>query len=71
MSGNNVLGARDLELARNTETEIEEHKKRNEGKIITRFPPEPNGFNDYSERFDIINSFTLGIFISDTANLCT
>lgn len=44
MSDNEPLGARDLEWARNTQEGEEEHKKRNNGKIITRFPPEPNGY---------------------------
>ena len=43
MSENSALEARDLEWARNTEEEIEAHFERNEGKVITRFPPEPNG----------------------------
>lgn len=36
--------ARELESAKNSERLLEEHRKITGGKIMTRFPPEPNGF---------------------------
>lgn len=38
-----IIG-RDIESARNTEELIKKHKAATGGKIMTRFPPEPNGY---------------------------
>jgi glutaminyl-tRNA synthetase len=38
------LVARDLASALNSEKLLSEHKKATGGKIMTRFPPEPNGY---------------------------
>ncbi|GJQ10849.1 hypothetical protein GpartN1_g2640.t1 [Galdieria partita] len=40
----NIMSARDLETARNTPELLERHRLATGGKVICRFPPEPNGF---------------------------
>ncbi|GJD08915.1 Glutamine--tRNA ligase [Galdieria sulphuraria] len=40
----NIMAARDLETARNTPELLERHRLATGGKVICRFPPEPNGF---------------------------
>lgn len=38
------LGARELPSAVNTTELLDEHNRINNGKVRTRFPPEPNGY---------------------------
>lgn len=38
------LGARELPSAVNTPELLDEHNRINNGKVRTRFPPEPNGY---------------------------
>lgn len=39
----NIMEARDLETAKNTPQLVEKHRLATGGKVICRFPPEPNG----------------------------
>ena len=43
-SGEDLFTARDLPWAHNTPAQLEEQRRLTGGKIITRFPPEPNGY---------------------------
>jgi glutaminyl-tRNA synthetase len=45
-TGKNILEivGRDLEGVQNTEELLKKHKEATGGRIVTRFPPEPNGY---------------------------